>query len=504
MTSSQRILVNTTAQYIRTVINVCLSLYSTRLILAALGQSDFGLYSVVAGIVAMLSFITNALVSTTQRYLSFNHGRQDKEKVYQVFGDSVWLHIIIALGLLIILLAISYPTIYSFLNIETGRHNAAFAVYGAATIMLFFAILTAPFRALFIARENIVYISVIDVLDGVFRLLIAIMLTRIPYDRLTSYALLQIGISIFNFCAFALYAFKHFEECHIPSIRELNREHIKELSKFAGWNVYGTGCVIIRNQGLAVVLNIFCGTIINAAYGIAQQVSGAVAFISSSIINAINPQIMKAEGAGDRTRMLSLSERVSKYALLLLSLVAIPLIFEMDNVLQVWLTEVPIYTVGFCQLILLASMCDQLTVGLTSANQAIGDIKRYVLCFYTYKLFTLLAIAICLYFGIDPVISLWCYVIIELTGSALRLILLKHQAGLNIMHFSQEIFRRTAAPISTMVLISYLCTEYMEIPYRFLVTITLTIIGGIIMIWLTSLDSIEKNIIRNILNQKND
>ncbi|MBQ7530466.1 MAG: hypothetical protein IJT12_02005 [Paludibacteraceae bacterium] len=502
MTSQQRIVVNTAAQYTRTIINVCLSLYSTRLILAALGQSDFGIYSVVAGVVAMLSFMTNALVTTTQRYLSYHHGQNDPQKVYQVFGNSVLLHLLIGLGLLVVLAAVEYPIVYQLLHIEPERLSAATAVYFSAAVMLLLAFLTAPFRALFIARENIVYISVIDVLDGVLKLLIAIFLTHITgYDKLIVYSVLLTGIALFNLLAFAGYALPAFEECHLPRWREWDKEHIHGLSGFAGWTIYGTGCIIVRNQGIAILLNIFCSTVANAAYGVAQQVSGAVSFISTSIANAMNPQIMKAEGAGDRERMLRLAEYMSKYASLLLALVAIPLIFEMETVLRVWLTEVPPYAVGLCQLMLLAAVCDQLSYGLTSANQAIGDIRTYTLVFYSFKLSTLLAIWVCLLFGMNPVTSVWCYVTVELLGSLLRLLLMKHQADIDVWHFVQNVMLRVIVPIAVITGISYLCVHCIDHPYRLVFTMLCAVTGGVFAIWLTALDKDEKQAFSHLLKR---
>lgn len=482
---------------------MCLSLYSTRLILAALGQTDFGIYSVVAGVVAMLSFMTNALVTTTQRYLSYHHGQNDPQKVYQVFGNSVLLHLLIGLALLLVLSAVEYPIVYQLLHIEAERLTAATAVYFAAAVMLLLAFLTAPFRALFIARENIVYISVIDVLDGVLKLLIAIFLTHITgYDKLIAYSVLLTGIALFNLLAFAGYALPAFEECHLPRLSEWNREHIRSLSGFAGWTIYGTGCIIVRNQGIAILLNIFCSTIANAAYGIAQQVSGAVSFISISIANAMNPQIMKAEGAGDRERMLRLAEYMSKYACLLLALVAIPLIFEMETVLRIWLTEVPPYAVGLCQLMLLAAVCDQLSYGLTSANQAIGDIRTYTLVFYSFKLATLLAVWLCLLCGMDPVASVWCFVIVELLGSLLRLVLMKCQADIDVWHFVLHVMCRVIAPVAVITAISYLCVHYIDHPYRLVFTLLCAITGGAAAIWLTALDKSEKQTFYTILKRK--
>ena len=502
MNSSQRIVVNTIAQYTRTIINVGLSLYATRLILLALGQTDFGIYSVVAGVVTMLSFMTNALISTTQRYLSFNHGKGDKTKVYQVFGNSVLLHLFIGLGLLVVLGALAYPVIYSVLHIEPTRLTAAMSVYIAAVVMLLLAFLTAPFRALFIARENIVYISVIDVIDGILRLLIAIFLTFITYDKLISYAVLMTGISVFNLLAFAIYALRHFEECHIPRWRELDKTYLRDLSSFAGWTIYSTGCILARTQGLAIILNRFFGSVINAAYGIAQQVTGAVQFVAQSVMNAMSPQIMKAEGAGERQRMLSLAESSSKYATLLMAIAAIPLVFEMPEVLRFWLKEVPDDAVMFCRFVLVASVCDQLTIGLGTANQAIGQIRNYSLVINTIKVLTLPAAWLGLYLGLPAVCTMWCYVGFELTCALARLVFLKMTAGLCISQFVKNVFGRSLVPIGIMTIACYACVRWMEFPCRFLLTIVICGVVGSIAIWFVGLTGYERNTFKNNILSK--
>ncbi len=492
MTNSQRIIVNTAAQYTRTVLNVCMSLYSTRLILAALGQSDYGIYSVVAGVVAMLSFVTNALVTTTQRYLSFHHGAGDKDKIRLVFGNSVLLHIIIGIGLAAILCSIGPWVVNHLLNIAPERIEAALIVYFAAVIMLLLTFLTAPVRALFIARENIVYISIVDVLDGVLKLVLAIWLSHIAYDRLITYAGFMTSIQVFNLLAFTIYAAWKFEECHWPRLREWNKQYIRELSSFAGWTVYSTGCIIARTQGIAILLNRFLGTAINAAYGIALQVTGAVQFVSVSILNAINPQIMKAEGCGDRQRMIMLAEYASKYAFLLLSIVAIPLIAEMDAVLHLWLGEVPDHAVMFCQFILAAALCDQLTIGLGSANQAIGQIRNYSIVVNTIKVLTVPAVWFCLQNGLSLTSVMICYVLFELTCAIVRLPFLKITAGISIRHFIERVLWRVLCPTLVMVLISYCLQQFLSNNYRFILTFIVSMTVGIISIWFTSLDKTEK------------
>lgn len=500
MTDSKRIVINVLAQYIRTLLNVCLSLYSTRLILTTLGESDFGIYNVVAGIVTMLAFLMNALSITTQRFLSYSYGKAKGQEIHLIFGNSMLLHAAISLALLVILISLYHPIVFHVLNIEPDRQHAAVLVYIFTAIMLAISIITAPIRSLFIAHENIVYVSIIDVIDGVLKLFIAYILTYIRYDQLSMYGLLLIGVQLFNLCALGLYARIKFDEYHWPSLKEWNLTCIKNLASFAGWTVYSSGCIITRNQGIAILFNIFCGTIINAAYGIAQQVFGAVAFISSSIVNAINPQLMKAEGRLDREHMIRLAEYESKYAFLLLALVAIPLIFEMDDILSLWLVSVPKYTTPFCRLVLLAAVVDQLTIGLTSANQAIGKIRNYTLCFYTTKLLTLLLIWIGLLNQMNVASVLWFYVGIEFIGSIMRLPLLKYEADINIMHFCKQVFLREVFPFLTICLISYVCVTFIQdYSYRFLLTFACTVIGGLLSIGLTALDKQEKEKIHSII-----
>ena len=501
MTNSQRIIVNTMAQYLRTIVNVCLSLYSTRLVLAALGQSDYGVYSVVAGVVAMLSFVTNALVITTQRYLSFHHGKGDIKQVSLVFGNSWLLHLFLGLLLVAVLCALGPWITQDFLNIEDNRRGAAMFVYFAAVAMLFLSFITAPVRALFVARENIIYTSVIDVLDGLLKLLIAIALSSIACDHLITYSGLLLSISFFNLIAFVIYAALRFPEFHLPRLHEMDKTYVKGLSNFAGWTIYSTGCIIARNQGISIVLNLFYGTIINSAYGIAQQVSGAVQFVSSSIVNAMNPQIMKAEGFGDRQNMLRLCEYESKYAFLLLSLVAVPLIAEMDTILQIWLANVPEHAVMFCRFILIAALCDQISIGLTSANQAIGRIRNYNIIFYTLKLFVIIIGWSCLKVGMQISSIMWIYVIIEFVTSLLCLPLMKKIADIDIVEFCKNVFMRIIIPCISISATCYLCICYFDSSWRLLLTIGCSCTMGLLSIWWTALTGNEKLYVRNALHK---
>lgn len=503
MTSSQRIIVNTAAQYTRTIINVCLSLYSTRLILAALGQSDYGIYALVAGVISMISFITNALAGVPQRFLSYYHGANQQDKLKATFANCFLLHVAIGLGILVILSALCYPIIHHLLDIDTERIDASIIVYFSASLMLFLTFITAPVRALFIARENIVYTSVVEVLDGFLKLGIAVLLTYVLCDKLILYAGLLIGISAFNLCAYLIYAAKKYEEFHIPHKSELDVSFIKQIFHFAVWNIYAAGCILFRSQGFAVIFNRFIGLVANAAYGIAQQVTGATNFLAYSILNAMSPQITKAEGGHDRDRAFVLSAYASKYAVLLQSLVLIPVIFEMPAVLQLWLGEVPPYCIMFCRFMLVSSLIDQMTIGLTTANQAIGRLKIWNLTVNTSKLLALPAALLCLYFGLPVYSALCSFILFELVSSILRIPIMK-LSGMSVSMFVKTAILPVIVPLVTDILISFgcvACINFEDNSFRFILTGLISVLATILACYLSSLDKQEKVLIQNMLNK---
>ena len=493
MEPAKRIVINTLAQHTRAIINICLSLYSTRLVLLALGQSDFGIFSLVGGVVAMLAFLTNAMVVTTQRQLSFWHGKGDAWALKSMFSTSLLLHIVIGVALGGALLAVIPFVFDGFLDIPADRVPTAKSVYFMAVLAMVITFLTAPYKALFIAREEIVYVSVVEIMDGVLKLAFALCLPFITYDRLMAYACAIAGIMAFNYLALALWSATHFSESMLlPRLHLVNRQNFKELTGFATWTIYSMGCVVGRSQGVAIILNRFFGTVINSAYGIAQQVYSSVSFMSKAIVNAMSPQIVKAEACNDRQRMLHLAESSSKYAFLLLAIIAIPLIFEMPEVLTLWLGEVPEHTVTFCRFIIIASLCDQTTLGLATANQAIGRIRNFSLTINSIKVLTLPAFWLCLWLGYGVTAAMWVYFCFEVFCAAMRLPFLKYTAGLSIRHFVSNVFGRVLIPSVAISAVCYLMVTYVELPFRFLLTGVVTVVTAAITIWFFALDDAER------------
>lgn len=505
MKASNRLIINTAAQYTRTIINVVLSLYSSRLILQILGESDFGIYSLVGGVVSLLSFLTNSLVTSTQRYLSVAQGRGDLNETKKVFNNSLIVHI--ALGLLVFVFFIACePLLFNgFLNIPTERIGAARVVYKLVIGMVIVALLAAPFRAALVSRENIVYISIIDVLDGLLKLVFVYLLSYSTFDNLIAYGCIMISISLFNMLSFVIYGMLKYDECIFPKLQYIERNSIRELLSFSGWVMYSSFCVMGRTQGVAIVLNKMMGTVVNAAYGIGGSLQGYISFVSSSFTTAISPQLMKAKGAGDIKHMMYLAFFQCKMSFLLFALLAIPSIFEMDKLLVLWLGKVPEYASLFGIMFLLNMLFDLLTSGLSAANNAIGRIKHFTIVVNTPKLLAVPLIWIALSSGCSLYLTGVLFVSSEIISMVLRVPMLKRLIDFSIKDFINYTVIRTIIPVTASITVCYLIVVLVSANWRFILTYMCSSITLLILSYYLSLTKVEqlkvKSIIHDIKNK---
>ena len=501
MEASKRIIINSIAQYTRSILNMALALVATRVILKTLGVDDYGIYSVIAGTVSLLTFITSALVVTTQRFLSVSQGKQNVEKSKIVFNTSVILHFLVGLGI-VACLELLYPFLMNgFLNIPEQRLFSARVLYHTIACVMFLTLITSPFRAVIVSHENIVYISIIEVADAVFKLLIAISLNFVSSDKLITYGILLIGIQVFNFFALSISAYRRYPECIKPSVTLVDKGYLKGLFSFAGWTMYNIGCNYGRTQGIAIALNKAYTTAINAAYGLGFQVSGALSALSQSIANAINPQLMKAEGAGNRHRMLRFAEIESKFVFFMMAALSIPTFFEIERLLQIWLGEVPDYSMLFCRMVILAALCDMLTFGLGPANQAVGNIRNYTLLIFTTKLLTLPLVIVLLVIHLPVYYVAIAYVSLELLSSLLRIPFLRKTAGMDVRQFCKNVFAKELIPVLVIVLSCFLCVHLIDLENRFLITFFISIVLYIISIFCFGLCSDEKALLSGYLKR---
>lgn len=498
MNSNIRIIINTIAQNVRALLNIFLSLYSSRVAMDALGHSDYGLYMLIAGVVSLLTYLVNALVVTTQRHLSYCYGEGDSQRAARYFSNSYLLHIVI--GSVLVLLAVSLTTFifdHHWLNVDPDRWTDAKYVYLLVVVSVFLTFVTSPFRALLVAHENIVYISVVDVLDGILKLGLVFLLYYIEEGRVVVYSAIMTFIILFHFLMLYIYSLAKYQECSaVPVLKSLDRAMMKQLAGFSSWTLYGMGCVYLRVQGLSVLLNRVFGTVINAAFGVGTQVFSSVQNFSQAILNAMSPQIVQAEGRQDRTRMFYLSACASRYSFLLLSMIVVPLSFEMESILTFWLGDVPAYAVLFCRVFLWASLLDQLTIGLNVAIQAIGRLGAYSLVVYTLKVLTLPAIWIGLRKGYSMEAAMSLYVLFELASALVRFPFLKRIAGLDILAYLQRVFVRVVLPVVLMFVVCWLFTCCVpDSAFRFLLTAGCSLFVGVLGTWIGALDTNERQFV---------
>ena len=376
MKTTTKVIFNTIVLYAKILASMAIALVSVPLVLKALGASDYGLFNLVAGVVAMLGFLNNSLTVSSQRYMSVAMGEGNVDRINLVYNTSFYLHIL--LGLCVAALLEIGVFFIDYLNIEPERLWCAKIVYQFLIVSTFLRIATVPFDALINAHEDMIVFAVIEMIDSILMLGIAFSLVYIPFDRLAFYGL---GVCLISFFAILMkYVWCSYKYKDYRLNKFTNRKVLltKEMSGFAGWNLFGGLAMIGRNQGIAIIINLFLGTIANAAYGIANHINSALSHFSVTFQKAINPQLMKSEGMNNRDRLLRISYISSKFSVLALSFFAVPLIIEMSDVLNLWIgKDMPSFTVELSQYILIMTIVYQYSMGIMSAIQATGNIRNY-------------------------------------------------------------------------------------------------------------------------------
>lgn len=375
MSTANRVIKNAGFLYAKMGITMFISLYTTRLILNTLGASDFGIFNIVGGAISMLGFLNAAMAGATQRFMSYSEGEGDKEKQKSIFNISFILHLIISLLVGIILFIAGYFLFNGILNIPDSRIFAAQIVYGSLIISTIFTIMTVPYDAVMNAHENMKYYAIIGILESILKLIIAFVCVYTSHDRLIIYGSLMACIPLITLTIMRIYCHKHYEECIIAPKKYWQKDLMKKMTSFAGWNLFQTAVAMITNNGIGIVLNMFFGTVINAAQGVANQICSQLMTLTNNLSKAINPIITKTEGKKEHEKVLKLASTSSKATYFITSLFALPAIITMPELLKIWLKNVPDYAVFFAQCQLIISMCEQLTSGFNIAIIASGQIK---------------------------------------------------------------------------------------------------------------------------------
>lgn len=502
MRSSFIVIKNTAYLYMKMGITMVVSLYAVRIILQALGVVDYGIYNLVAGVIAMLAFLNSSMTVSTQRYLSFYLGKGQENKLKEVFKNSLINHLIIAL-IILLFLEIAYMFIFGdFLQIPSSRLSAAKVLYQFMIINTFLTIIAMPFDAVIIAHEDLLLDSLVGIFEAIGKLGIAYGLLLYQSDRLIMYGFLLICLTFSSRIIKFFFSRKKYQETKSFIHTKTKFLFFREMFAFGGWNLFGGLCSVSRNYGISIILNLFFGATINASYGIAYQVNGQLAAFSSNMLKALNPQIIKSEGSGDRARMIKLTLFGSKISFLLMAFFAIPLIFEMPYVLKLWLETVPDNTIIFCQLILIGTLTNQLTIGLQTAIQSTGKIRLYQSVVGSILLLNLPISYSLLYFGLPAYSVLVSFIVIEVFACTARLIISKHTYNLSLRNYFYSVLVKIIFTIVPLVSILYLVTANLDQGFsQLIIVITISSFLFISFSYVIALDEYEKIIIKNIFDK---
>ena len=509
MQAGNRVMLNTVVLYLRSIITLVISLWSVPLILKALGTSDYGLYNLIAGVIAMLAFLNAAMTVVTQRYMSVYMGKNDKEAQKKVFTSSVVLHLAIGLFIVILFEICGLFLFDGFLKIEPERVQTAKIVYQFIIVSTFFTIITVPYNAVMNANEDMIAFSVIGIIDSLLKLALAFLLSAITWDRLIIYSLGVCGISLMNVLISRIYVTKKYKDMRFSIKRHYDAGLIKEMFSLSGWSTLGAVAMLGRNQGIAIVINKFFGTVVNAAYGIANQINGVLATFSSVLQQAINPQLMKSAGQENQERMLKISYVSSKMSVLIFSIMAIPLIVEMPYILKLWLGECPESTLGFARLVLINSIVYQYSSGVMSSILAGGKIGSYQSAMSVLILSNIPMSILLLSLGLPAYSVIGGFIIIEIITLSVRLLFAKKLVGFDVKYFLFSVICKTClvSVLTGIAGIGFCMLVPQQSFFRLIATTVISVTILSLGAWLILLNDYEKSVfksvVRKVLNHRN-
>lgn len=440
--NNKRLIKNSIVLYIRMLFTMVIQLYTSRLVLQALGVEDYGIYNVVGGVVLLLNSINASLSNANARFIAVEIGIGNKSNMKRLFGCIMSIHYLFALLILLLAETVGLWFVMNKLVIPESRLAAAFWVYQSAVLSSVITIISSPYNGLIIAHEKMTAFAVISIFDSIAKLLVALFLFISPFDRLIAYAILIVIIHLTVRIIYTIYCRKEFEESDYKLIWDKNIS--KNVLSFAGWTLTGNVAVMGITQGLNILLNIFFGAVVNAARGIAVQVQSASRMFVSGFQTAINPQIIKSYSQDDMPRMQMLVNMSSRFSFYLMLLIAIPICLHTQYILSLWLVKVPEYTAEFVQIMMAVALINTLQNPTMIALHATGDLKTVQLV-ESSLLISVLPIAwVCLKWGhISPVMVFGIYFIVEFITQIVRVIMIYPKVHIPIINYFTKVFLPT-------------------------------------------------------------
>lgn len=496
--NNKRIAKNTAILYVRMIVMMVISFYTSRVMLNALGVDDYGINNVVGGLVAMFSLISSSLSSSVSRFITFGLGKGDIQHLKRTFSTAINIHIILAIIVVIAIETIGVWFLNNKMNIEANRLNAANWVLHCSTITFAIGLLSVPYNAAIIAHEKMSAFAYMTIFDAVSKLAIVLGIKYYNGDKLILFAILNIIPIAISQIIYWLYCKRYFAECCYQLIWD--KKQFKDISGFAIWNFIGCTAGTMKDQGVNIVINLFTNPAVNAARGIAMQVNSIISRFIQSFTTALNPQIIKDYANGNLERMHKLVFTGTRFSYFLFMLLSIPIFFEIESILYIWLGQVPEHTILFTRLVLILTLCEIISQMLITAQAATGKIRNYQIVVGGILLMNFPVSYLMLYLGFAPEITLVVAIVISQICLAARLWFLRTMVQLPVMKFLKSVYLRAIIVTLLSAIAPYICYWLIEpSTTRFFTVCSVSIITSALCIFYIGCNKEErKTILKSI------
>ncbi len=502
--SNKRIFKNVVFLTLRMLLSVVISFYSTRIVLKELGVIDYGIYNVIGGVIAFLSFFNNAMSSSTQRHLSYEMGKRNLEKINQVFNASLRIYLILCLLFFLICETAGLYFFENKLNIPLERLPAARWVFHCVVLTFLVNILSIPFQAIINAKEDMHIIASIGIADSLIKLFIAIVLVYISFDKLEFYGTLLFATNVLIFISYFIYCQKKYAEVQIGR-NKLDTSLYKDLVSFAGWTLFGVLGSVSRTQGLSILLNMFFGPRMNTVHGIATQLSSQITTLAEVVLKPFNPQIVQSYAGGDVDRTNRLSVLSSRYCLFLALIICIPLYLKTEFLLNLWLHSYPEETIIIVRLILINTVLSISTNPFITIMQATGNIRNYQIIIGSMFILNIPIAYIMLRSGSSYYSIFVSLIAITVITNVIKLAFVHYFTGLLLFNWIKDVLIRPVLVITGVVFMGKVWqyfigkTDLLYLNVMELIYLALTTIALIACIGLSRQE--YKRILQSIINR---
>lgn len=438
--NNKRIAKNTLLLYFRMMLTMLVSLYTVRVVFSTLGLIDYGLYSVVGGIVVMFSFLSNTMAAAAQRFFAFDLGRNDLTQLKRTFSLTTTIYFIISIIVFILAETIGLWFLNTQMIIPSERMDAANWIYQFSIASFIVTIIVIPYNAIIIARENMAVYAYVSIVEVVLKLVIVYMLLLISFEKLKLYAILMFATTCLVSFIYLVICKRKYPECTHEF--HWDKSLFLTLMSYSGWNLFGALAGVMNNQGINILLNLFFGPTVNAAVGIAYQVNNNVTQFVMSFHTAVKPQITKYYAAEEKDKMMILAFNSSKYSYFVLLIISMPILLEANYIFILWLKSVSDYMVLFTRLIIIIALIDSLSYSLQTVAQATGKIKLYQVVVGGMMLLNIPSSYILVKMGFPPQSTMYTAMSISVISLLLRLLMLRQLVKLPILKYIRQVIMR--------------------------------------------------------------